>query len=58
MVAAGEKDDGGGVPPIPDNKSWFFFVSFYEHSRWVARLSKYEITLCIGNTHVLKLRLL
>ena len=32
-----------------------FFVSFYRHSRLVARLMKCEITFCIGNTHVLKL---
>ena len=36
-------------------KGWFFLVSFYEHSRLEARWSKCEFTLCIGNTHVLKL---
>ena len=34
---------------------WFILVSFYCSSGEVARLSKCEITLCIGNTHVLKL---
>ena len=34
---------------------WFFLVSFYCSPGVVARLSKCEITLCIGNTHVLKL---
>ena len=34
---------------------WFFFVSFYFSPGVVAQLSKCEITLCIGNTHVLKL---
>ena len=34
---------------------WFVLVSFYCFPGVVARLNKCEITLCIGNTHVLKL---
>ena len=34
---------------------WFVLFSFYCSLGVVARLSKCEITLCIGNTHVLKL---
>ena len=34
---------------------WFFLGSFYCSPSLVAQLSKSEITLCIGNTHVLKL---
>ena len=34
---------------------WFVLFSFYCSPGVVARLSKCEITLCIGNTHVLKL---
>ena len=40
---------------ITGHKGWYFLVSFYELSSLVARLSKCEITLCVGNTHVLKL---
>ena len=41
--------------PIPNKKLVVFLVSFYFPPCVVARLSKCEITLCISNTHVLKL---
>ena len=39
-------------------QGWFLLVSFYEHCRLVARLSKCEITLCIGKTRLLWLTIL
>ena len=49
MVAAGEVDDERVAGRQYRKIRLFVLVSLYKHSRLVARLSKYEITLCIGN---------
>ena len=55
MLAASEEDDEEEVRRQYRIIKLVFLFSFYKHSRMVARLSKCEITLCIGNTHLLKL---